>query len=66
MSKVIRVYIDDDTETWLQRAADEHGRSIENLAESAVSEAAVAYKRDKQRTEEAVQKYMALDTSRQA
>lgn len=42
MSRVIQVHLDDDTERRLLDAAQETERSIEDLAESAVSEAALA------------------------
>lgn len=42
----INCYIDEQTLKILEKAAEDLGRTVMDLAESAVSEAAVAYKRD--------------------
>lgn len=46
MSRILSVYIDDETETTLTRAAVDLGRSVEDLAEAAVSESACNYRRE--------------------
>ena len=38
---ILSVYIDAETEARLRRVSEENGRSIEDLAESAVAEAAL-------------------------
>lgn len=40
---ILNVYVDEKTEGWLRHAADYHGRTVEDLAESAVSEAALGH-----------------------
>ena len=46
MSKVIRAYLDDETERRMEQIATESGRSVEALAESAIEEAALQYFKD--------------------
>lgn len=43
MGAIIHVYADDETMARLQRTADQEGRTIEELAECAVSEAALRW-----------------------
>lgn len=40
---ILQVYIDEKTEGWLRHASEQHGRTVEDLAESAVSEAALGH-----------------------
>jgi hypothetical protein len=41
---VINCYVDDETLKWLERASAETGRQIVELAEAAISNAAIEYK----------------------
>lgn len=41
---ILRCYVDDETLKWLEKASIETGRSLENLAEAAISNEAIAYK----------------------
>lgn len=43
---IIKVYVDDRTLATLERVSAESGRSIEDLAEAAISEAACRARRD--------------------
>ena len=43
MSRILQVHIDDRTEEWLLHAGANTERSLEDLAESAVLEAALDY-----------------------
>ncbi len=43
MSRTLQVYIEDRTEEWLLHAGANTERSLEDLAESAVSESALEY-----------------------
>ena len=47
MSRMISVYLDDDTEKRLLKSAEHHQRTIEDLAECAVAEAALADAKDR-------------------
>jgi predicted transcriptional regulator len=47
MSRMLNIYLDDDTEKRLEDAAKYHQRSIEDLAESAVAEAALQDAKDR-------------------
>ena len=44
MSTILRCYVDDDTLKWLEKASIETGRSIDDLAEAAIQNAAIEYK----------------------
>ena len=44
MSAVLRCYADDETMKWLEKAAAELGRNVEQLAEAAIENAAIEYK----------------------
>lgn len=44
MSAVLSCYVDDETMGWLEKAAVEDGRSIEQLAETAIRNAAIVFK----------------------
>lgn len=41
---ILQCYVDDDTLKYLERAPGEYGRKIVELAEAAISEAAIQYK----------------------
>lgn len=47
---IIKVYIDGATKARLEQASQELGRTIEDLAEAAVSEAALDYAKHKARS----------------
>lgn len=44
---VLTCYVDDETLRWLERASIETGRKIEELAEAAIWNAAIAFKVDR-------------------
>lgn len=44
MSAILRCYVDDETLRWLEKASAEIGRTIEELAEAAISNAAIEFK----------------------
>ena len=44
---VIRCYVDDDTMRILEAASADLGREVDQLAEAAISEAAIRYKVDR-------------------
>lgn len=41
---ILNCYVDDETMRWLEKASVELGRNIEELAEAAISEAAIEFK----------------------
>lgn len=43
---VLRCYVDDETMRWLEKASAETGREIDQLAEAAISNAAIEFKVD--------------------
>jgi hypothetical protein len=45
MSAILRVYVDDRTLSQLRRVSEETGRTVEDLAEAAISEAALRSER---------------------
>ena len=40
---ILNIYVDEKTHEWLRHASNRHGRTVEDLAESAVSEAALEH-----------------------
>lgn len=49
MSAVLRCYADDETMKWLEKAAAELGRNVEQLAEAAIENAAIEFKNSQPR-----------------
>lgn len=47
---ILRCYVDEETLTWLRRASNETGRTLEELAEAAIANAAIEYKRTAPKT----------------
>lgn len=41
---ILNCYVDDEDMKWLEKASVETGRSIENLAEAAISNASIEFK----------------------
>ena len=47
MSRMLKIYLDDDTEKRLLKSVEYHQRTIEDLAECAVAEAALQDAKDR-------------------